>query len=99
VSPLGKTNESQKLEAENIGPSGAPDMEHKMGVLIGASPEAIKAKIEEIRKQRDAYRAQTLIPLDEKPAPAKKQGRTVKDKLTGKPSKSIDDLVREAGGG
>jgi hypothetical protein len=63
VSPLGKTNESQKLEANSIGASGSWDPEHPVeSVALGANPEAIQRKIEELRRQRDRYRTQTLAP-------------------------------------
>lgn len=110
VSPLGKTDEAQKLEAASIGPSGAPDMHDKTGMLMGANPEAIRRKLEELRTQRERYRAQTLIPLEERPArtmprqggqaqrrqPSQNEQRADTLKSGGK-RKSLDDLAAEHG--
>jgi hypothetical protein len=63
VSPLGKTNEAQELEAKSIGSSGAY-------TATGANLDALKRKLDEIKSQRQQYRTQTLRPLDEEGAPA-----------------------------
>lgn len=54
VSPLGKTIEALHNEEEQIGKSGAY-------TAFGANPEALTRKIQEIRDQRERYRAQTLV--------------------------------------
>jgi len=56
VSPLGKTDEAMKLESGSIGKGGDWS-------LMGANPEAVANKIEELKGQRERYRKETLIPL------------------------------------
>lgn len=100
VSPLGKTDEAQKLEAASIGPSGAPDMHDKTGLLIGANPEAIRRKLDELRAQRQRYRSQTLIPLSERPAPTPRRQSTQNERRAdtlrnaGKSGPTMDDLMK-----
>jgi hypothetical protein len=69
VSPLGKTNESLKLEAESLGfSSGAISPDHlidslKKAILYGANLDAVESKFKDINGVRNQYRTQTLIPL------------------------------------
>lgn len=65
VSPLGKTEEAQKLEAGSLGSAGAPNLtkEGVVGTVAGANRDAIARKLSEIKEQRQRYRTQTLLPL------------------------------------
>jgi hypothetical protein len=62
VSPLGKTDSSLHEEKSSIGGSGS--VTSPIDFAAGANLEALKAKLEEIRHQRQQYRTQTLIPLE-----------------------------------
>jgi len=101
VSPLGKTDEAQKLESASIGPSGAPSLEDKSSIFIGANPEAIRRKLDELRTQRQRYRAQTLIPLDQRPgtgaAPRGPSPRKSNPIIDARHRPSLDDLAEEHG--
>jgi hypothetical protein len=101
VSPLGKTDEAQKLERSSIGPSGAVDLHSPTGILTGANPEAIRRKLAELRDQRARYRAQTLIPLSERPAQQGPQQRQPARKsnpiIDARHRPSLDDLAAEHG--
>jgi hypothetical protein len=57
VSPMGKTNEAQEVERHSIGASGGIS-------LMGANAAAVRRKIAELRKQREEYREQILIPVE-----------------------------------
>lgn len=65
VSPLGQTNEAMEQEAGSVGASGAGK-----GVIVGANPDAIAHKIEEMETQRERYRKETLTPIQAAPSPA-----------------------------
>jgi hypothetical protein len=78
VSPLGKTNEAMEQEAGSLGKSGGLS-------LVGANPEAIQRKIDELRTQRERYRTQTLIPV----GGAEKKGGA------GKPAAKREPSTRE----
>lgn len=56
VSPLGKTDEAMKAEMGSIGEGGSWS-------LMGANPDAVSNKIQELKTQRQKYRNETLIPL------------------------------------
>lgn len=56
VSPLGKTDEAMKAEMGSIGEGGSWS-------LMGANPEAVTNKINELKTQRQKYRNETLIPM------------------------------------
>lgn len=61
VSPLGKTDEAMKTEAASLGAPGTPTS--VLGMAAGANPSAVAAKLEELRRQRQAYRNEAMTPL------------------------------------
>lgn len=106
VSPLGKTNEAMKAESESIGRGGG--LGFNADALVGANPEAIQRKLEEIKAQRDRYRAETLIPMREgnpltRAAPGVKADNPLTRAAKGKgkqgPRMSDDDILKAAGAG
>jgi hypothetical protein len=93
VSPLGKTNEAMEKEAGSLGSSGGMS-------LMGANPEAIKRKIEELKQQRNQYRQQTLRPLDDAGVPEARSApeKTAKPDAHAELRAKADEADRKASG-
>lgn len=63
ISPLGKTDEAKKTEAATLGSSGAVNLHDPLGYAAGANREAVQRKLDEVLRQREIYRQETLRPL------------------------------------